>query len=334
MTTRLTDVLEPAVWEAYIRLRTTELSAFWQSGVVATDRQLDQRVQGGGTLIEMPHWNALAGDARNIGSDDPASSATAKKITTGKDQAIKHMVNQMWGSADLLASVVGEDPMGVIVDEVAGYWAREMQGILIASVQGAFADNVANDSGDMVYDIATDSAAAVTDAERISAEALLQAMQTAGDASGVLRAFATHSQPCTKLKTLNLIDFVPDSEGNTTFGRYLDKTLIMDDGMPAVAGSNRITYSTYLFGPGAFALGEGQAKVPVEVDRKPEQGDGAGVENLHSRREFILHPRGVGFVSGSMAGESPTDAELALAANWDRVYDRKLVRLAELQTNG
>jgi hypothetical protein len=35
-----------------------------------------------------------------------------------------------------------------------------------------------------------------------------------------------------------------------------------------------------------------------------------------------------------MVLESPTNAELALAANWDKVVDRKLITIAELRTNG
>ena len=47
----------------------------------------------------------------------------------------------------------------------------------------------------------------------------------------------------------------------------------------------------------------------------------------------LLHPRGVKFTSTDVAGKSPTEAELADAGNWDRVFERKLIRLAALDVN-
>jgi hypothetical protein len=41
----------------------------------------------------------------------------------------------------------------------------------------------------------------------------------------------------------------------------------------------------------------------------------------------VLHPRGIKFLGGSVVGSSPTNAELALAANWTRIYDTKNIRI-------
>ena len=79
---------------------------------------------------------------------------------------------------------------------------------------------------------------------------------------------------------------------------------------------------------------EGRARLPVEVDRLPATGDGEGQEVLYNRRHYILHPRGIDFVGGTVAGKSPTNAEYALAGNWNRVYQRKSCRWAYLKTNG
>ena len=332
--TRLSDVIEPAVLEPYLRLRTTELTAIFEAGIAQPDPRIDALVSGAGTLFEMPAFDDLATSEPNIGSDDPAVTSTPAKIGTSQDQAVKHILNGSWSSADILKTVIGEDPMQEIADKVAGWWARAFQAKLIASLQGVMLDNSTNDSSDMLHDIGTDGAGAITAAELVSASALLTAMQTMGDASGALQAMTMHSVVATELKQQNLITFIPNSRGEVSFATYLDKLVIVDDGSPAVAGANRIDYSTYLFGRGAFGFGEGEARVPVEVDRAPDQGNGQGVETLYSRRVIGLHPRGIQFTEASVAGVSPTDAELAAHANWDRVYDRKLIRLAELRTNG
>ncbi len=334
MTTRLTDVIEPMVFADYISIRTTELSAIFQSGIVATDAQLDALASGGGTTFNLPYWEDLASTEPNIGDDNPANIATPLGITASEDVAVKHFRNQAWSSMDLLTGVIGEDPMMEIGDKVAGYWARVDQQMLIASLTGVEADNVANDSSDMVVDIATDAVGAPAAAELISAEAIIDAKQTMGDHAEGLAAIGMHSVCFSRLQKLNLIDYIPDSRGEIQFPTYLGYRVIVDDGCPAVDGANRTTYTTYLFGTGAVAYGNGAARTPVEVEREALAGTGSGQETLVNRREFIMHPRGVKFTNSTVAGQSPTNAELQNALNWDRVYDRKLVRIAILKTNG
>lgn len=330
---QLTDVIVPSVFAPYVQNRTTELSELWQSGIVQTDPQVTALAQGGGKTYNMPFFNDLTSSESNVGSDNPASLSVPDKITAGQDISVKHVRNKSWSSANLVSAFIGPDPMNNIVNLVANYWARDMQNSLISSLQGVIADNIANDSSDMVTVIGNDAAGAVTDAERISADAVLTAKQTMGDAAGNLVAMAMHSAIYTRLQRQNLITFIPNARGEVNIPTYLGYRIIVDDNCPAVAGTNRILYTVYLFGAGAVAFGEGSPRIPVEVDRDPDQGDGEGVETLYSRRHFILHPRGIAFQNASVAGQSPTNAELEAAANWSRVYDRKLVRFAALQVN-
>jgi hypothetical protein len=136
------------------------------------------------------------------------------------------------------------------------------------------------------------------------------------------------------MQKLNLIDFIPDSEGRVSIPTYLGRRVIVDDGLPALTVNGNLEYSTYLFGAGAVALGVGSPKVPTAVHREELAGNGGGEEILTNRAELIIHPRGFAWLSASMAGESPTNTELRAAANWDRRFERKLVRIAELRTNG
>ena len=52
---------------------------------------------------------------------------------------------------------------------------------------------------------------------------------------------------------------------------------------------------------------------PVETDNVPAAGDGAGVESLWTRRQFMIHPYGIKWTDTSVAGEFPSNAELRLA---------------------
>ena len=112
------------------------------------------------------------------------------------------------------------------------------------------------------------------------------------------------------------------------FDTYQDRRVIVDDGCPVADG----VYTTYLFGQGAIAFGEGTPVdfVQTEVDRDPNLG--AGVNILYNRHAFIMHPRGVAWTNKARAAvESPTREELANGTNWNLVYEPKQVRLVAIK---
>lgn len=331
--TRISDIIVPAVFTPYVQQKSLELSALHRSGIIVSDPQIGALAQGAGKTFDLPYWNDLTGSS-DVASDDPAVTSTPDKIGASQDVAVKHFRAKSWSTMDLAGELAGDDPARVIADSVAGFWARDMQSILIASLSGVIADNVANDGGDMIVNVATDSASAITAAEKISATLLLTAKQTMGDAAGGLVALCMHSILHTELQRQNLIAYIPNDQANIGWGTYMGYSVIVDDGCPAVAGANRITYTSYLFGRGAVGYGEGSPKVPVETMRAPAAGNGSGQDTLFNRKSFILHPRGIRFTSASVAGVAPTNAELAASANWDRVYGRKAVRFVAIKTNG
>jgi len=189
----------------------------------------------------------------------------------------------------------------------------------------------------MILDIGTDATGSATAAELISAEAILDAAQTMGDASDALDTIIMHSVVYNRLAKQNLIDFIPDSEGRVRFPTYLGYRVVKDDGVKTISGTNRTKYFTYLVGRNAICWSEAPTSPSpnIEVDRKPDQGNGFGGDILYSRRQFVLHPYGVKWTDTSVVGEFPTNAELATAANWDRVFaERKQINIAFLTTNG
>ena len=139
-----------------------------------------------------------------------------------------------------------------------------------------------------------------------------------------------HSNVYQDLQNQNVIVYEKPSTGDIRFPTYLGYRVIVDDGMPTRAGTTDGTvYQCYLFGEGAIALGQGGAPVPSEVDRDAL----AGEDYLITRTHFLLHPRGVKWAEGSVAGDAPTNTECQNAANWDRVYEKKNVRLVMLEVN-
>ncbi len=310
--TKISDVIVPEVFNPYIIERTAALSALYQSGIIATVPGLDVLGAKGGTTIAMPFWQDLTGDDEVL-SD--TSALTVNKIAASQDVAVLHARGKAWGVNDLAKALSGDDPMAAIGDLVAAYWARRWQDLTIATLKGVFsAASMAGNAHDISGNTGADAV--------IGGDAVVDAIYKLGDAAGGLSGFAMHSNTVAVLVKQGLIDFRPDAEGNPTLPYYMGKYVIVDDSMPAAAG----VYTSYLFGAGALGLGEGNAPVPTETDRDSLQGE----DILVNRRHFVLHPRGVKW-KGTPAGVSPTNTEVAVGTNWERVYEAKNVRIVQFK---
>lgn len=334
--TRISDVIVPQIFTGYTIQRTLATSLLVRSGIIVADPQIDALAKGAGSVYNMPYWGDLRATGRSkLTNDNPDDKIVPAKITAGVDKARKQFRAQAWSTMDLATALAGSDPMGAIADQVGDYWANEMQTSLITSLDGIVADNVAANGGDMVLNIAlvpnTGTPAATN---KLSATALLMAKQTMGDAAKLLRVLVVHSAVHTGLQVQNLVANIPNDKADVGFGTYLGYTLLVDDGVPVVMNGPNPVYTSYLFGTGAVAYGEGNPLVPVETSRDPAAGNGGGQETLYNRKDFIMHVRGIKWTGTNDNGISPTDAQLVDAANYERVYDRKAVRFVAIKSNG
>ncbi len=335
-TTRISDVIVPEVFYPYMIQRTKERGAIFQSGILRSDANLTSFLAGGGKTANVPFWRDLTDVDSDIGSDDPAQLSVPGKIQSAKDVAARQVRTKSWSSMRLSGVLAGDDPMKAIGNLVADWWTRNFNTLLVSTLHGVYLSNVANNSGDMVKDIslATGTPAA---ANLISAEAILDTKQTMGDAAEDLSTLIMHSAIFTRLQKQNLIDFIPDARGEVRFPTYLGYRVVVSDTAKIITGSGPTKYVTYLLGNEAIAFNEQPMSTSpnIEVERKPDQGNGVGGDILYTRRQFALHPYGIKWNDASVAGEFPTTAELADPANWTRVYpERKQVPISFLITNG
>ena len=313
--TVIADVIVPEVFNPYVVQRTAELSAFYQSGIIARNPELDRLASSGGKLVNMPFWEDLSGDDEVL-SDQTA--LTVGKITAAQDVAALLTRGRAWSVNDLAKALSGDDPMAAIGDLVADYWARRFQAILIKTLDGVFG-NAATEMDTNKHDISSKEG----DAAVIDAKTAVDAIYKLGDNADKLTGFAMHSATVAKLTKDDLIETIPPSEGKPAVRTFLGKPVVVDDSLPASGG----VYTTYIFGAGAFGWGEGGAPVPVETARDALAGD----DILVHRRHFILHPRGVAFQNASVSGATPSNTELANYENWKRVYESKNVRIVQFK---
>lgn len=323
--TTLQDVIVPELFNPYVINRTMELSALLQCGIIANNSEFDALASQAAPTVNMPFFEDLTGESEQVieGGD-----LTDNKISSNKDVAAIIRRAKMWSATDLSAALAGSDPMAAIATLVAQFWARDMQKELIAVLNGIFGTVPAGGSGtppaetrleSNLLDISGKSGAAAN----WSGSAFIDAEQKLGDAKAQLTGVCMHSATEAYLKKQNLIDTVQPSN-DVAFGTYQGKRVIVDDGCPVASG----VYTTYLFGNGAVALGNGNPVgfVPTETDRAKRKG--SGVDYLINRRTSILHPRGIAFTSASVAKtEGPSRTELADPKNWNPVYEPKQIRI-------
>ncbi len=311
--TTLQDVIVPELFNPYVINKTMELSVLVQSGIIANDQEFDRLASQAAPTVNMPFFEDLTGESEQVieGAD-----LEDNKIASNKDVAAIIRRAKMWSATDLSAALAGTDPMAAIGTLVARFWERDMQKELIAILNGVFSATTMKDN---MLDIS-----AMADAAAVwSGSAFIDAEQKLGDAKAQLTGVCMHSATEALLKKQNLIETVQPSN-DVAFGLYQGKRVIVDDGCPVADG----VYTTYLFGNGAVALGNGNPAgfVPTETDRAKRKG--SGIDYLINRRTNILHPRGIKFTNASVAKtEGPSRAELALAANWERVYEPKQIRI-------
>ena len=332
--TAVADIIIPTLFEKYAIERTAELAQFGQCGIIESDPMFDAIASEGGREVKMPFWKDLTA-TRQLLSD--SASLTVNKITSDQDIARIQNDGQVWSVNHLAKVISGDDPMQAIVDLVGEYWARTDEGLIVSSLKGMF--GAATMSGNLLG-IHAESIAGQSSATRLNGSTFVDACAKLGDRADRLTAVAMHSATEAALRKLDLIDFVPDSLGKSMLRSFQGRRVVVDDNLPTRAGTTDGTvYTTYLFGQGAFAKGSakldsdtlqgGFGTEGVEIARVPLDSDTV----LINRRRYVLHPRGVKFTSASVAGDTPTNAELETASNWTRVWEAKNVRIVAVTHN-
>ena len=134
-----------------------------------------------------------------------------------------------------------------------------------------------------------------------------------------------HSQAETLLNTIGGTgSLYKPAETAAALPSYNGRSLVVDDSCDYDPVTGKATI--YLFGTGAVAINDAPVKTPFETQR----AIAASADQMATRSAFIAHVRGFKFNSATVAGPSPTNAELERADNFTRVYDQKQVRVVKL----
>lgn len=334
----ISDIYVPALFAQMEQERQTQTNIFVRSGVVQPSAILQANVVNGGRIIELPNYNPLTLGEPNVSNDNPADFSVPKNIATTKQHARALIKNESWSSMNLANELALHqngmgDPIEAITNRIGDYWANNSQQVILNSLMGILADNIANDSSDMVITAGTDAVGLPTAAEIVSLTNIVKAKQTLGDKQGQLTQISVHSAVFSTMVIQNQVITIPASATSPRIDFYNGLEVLVDDGLPVTIGANRLLYTCVLSGRGLFGSASGMVDNPSEYFRIPSAGKGAGQDVLWSRRNDYFHPFGFDFTSVAVAGNSATWAELATVTNWNRIWSRKNVPLAYLRVN-
>lgn len=309
--------LIPELFLGYQQEEIKDKNALVTSGLMVTNGAIQAEFQKGGKTIDLPFFGDLGGDSE-IDSDTEAS--VPDDIGGDLQVGVRLMRRKSWKSSDLAADLAGSDPAQAIARSTGRYWIRDMQKSCTSILRGIFGTG-----GPLV----TSHSVGGTD-QLLSQSLMVAGIAKLGDAGDELTGVMMHSQVFYALMNLDLI--VPASQTSQIDTRlsaeslerptYLGRPIFVDDKLPfdvgagTGGGNGKTVYSTYFFGPGAFAYATAPAKTPVETDRDKF----LGIDFLINRTHYLVHPNGISW-KGNAVKAAPSNTELATPANWAKVFD-------------
>jgi hypothetical protein len=326
--TKVTNIIVPAVFSPYIIERTTELADVIQSQAVERDEELDRQCNAGGSVIDVPYFKEITGDSALIDENTPT---VPDPINTGADKAALLNRTKAWGGSVLAKWASGTDPVGVIGNMVAGFWARDLKRIVLKILDGLFdgVNGVLRTSHrvNIYSDVASPAAST-----QLTGSTFVDGTLRLGDHSPDIVAVLMHGDVEGALRKQELIQYVqPANAIGKRIPMFQDRTVMVSDDCPKVTGTNTPAYTTFLFGRGAFAHG-----IKTDDPEDASEVDRVGLAHethLITRRRFVLHPRGVKWIGNAVAAAGPTNAELSTGTNWSKVYSDKNIRIVAIRHN-
>lgn len=311
--TKFSDLIVPEIFTKYLIQETTKTNAFLNSGIASSDPSVN--ITDGGKTVNIPFFHELSANDEVLSE---GTALTVNNITASKDIAAIHARSVAFGAYDLAKLFSGADPIAAMRVQLGNFWSTKFTEILLNTLKGIF--GVTDLAGKNELD---------NSANALTADVMSDAMFLLGDKSAKITAIAMHSKVFSKLKKLDLIDTVQPSSLSPAYNSYMTKRIIMDDAIEPISGTGATAvYPIYLFGAGSIAYNENGALATYEQDRDILEKQ----DIFTSTRVFTMHPRGVKWVGTPEDGETPSNTELATAANWSLVENPKNVAIARVLT--
>ena len=344
----VTRLATSAPFAAYLTEEIYERSLMVQSGILA----LDSRLNGiTGTRAEMPFFRHLNYDEEIVRSDntwgDLGEGRYKAQRTTAATQYCPFMTRgAMFAMDDLSQVQTGEDALANIRSQLATDMNRKITAKIISQLTGLFGGPLAPNT----LNIAAATTVVPGEANFLSAASITAGKYVLEERANELTTLVIHPLVAAHLEQVGMLTFSTpagiQANANITWGGggigvtstqigYMaGLRVIVDSQVPVVqpagaATGDALGYTCYLAGDGVIRTGS-QFPLDIETDR-----------NIASRQNnfTVTYNRGdhvLGTTWNPQAGvtDSPTNAQLATAANWGLAYtDTRIIPLVEMVVN-
>jgi hypothetical protein len=330
--TNLSKVVVPEVFTPYTADMALKTNQLILSGAVAPSEFLNTFIAGGGTTINVPSWAALDSGTPEYDNqtDDSTDVAIAVALDSNRQRAVRLAGAKTWNQMNLAAALAGSNPLDSVALRVAGFINSARQTSLVNQLNGLFSTALSASE----TDIGAEAVAGQTALTTFNKDTFIGATAPFGDFLADGAIIVCHSDVYRKMQAESAVttEFIPVGESSIAITRYLGHPVIVDDTVGKVAGTtDGFKYNTYIMRPGAIMLGAGNMETVLHSE--PLQGNGAGADYFILRDNYTFHVGGTDFTSATVAGATPTNAELATANNWGKVLDTKQIPVVRLISN-
>lgn len=310
-----------------------------ESGAMVNDSRIANLISNGGNYYSVPFYKDLD-DNDEEGNYDGMTDIPK----TGNESGIYHGVvwgrTKGWAAKDFVSDFSTADPMAFILRRVKEWESRKLQKRFIGILEALFKVKGTGEFTDWEshkINIAS-STAEVTEDNKIGLTTIRDTEVGAnGDHANDYVLAIMHSKVANTLEDLQLLNFraynMDGMSSDVRVGRSGNMIVLITDVVPhsVNATSKQMEYTTYLFG--RASLGYAKAPVDIPIERQRDAAKNGGEEYLYTRKRETILPYGFSFEMDNLP-ISPTDEQLETSANWKIVQNPKLIRMAQIISNG
>lgn len=337
--TQISNLWTPAIWIKGADEAARTLPSLITSRAIVQSPIFDGIASGAGTIANVPFFKDLTDTAEGIQVE--LTAPTINNHTSGTQLCPILNREVAFGSGALAAAVSGSDVVGDITRQIGVSRQKRMQLALLNILRGLFnfagVPAAAATLSAVRYDVSLEAGASPAAGQLMSnatfntGAALLGELQM-NAANG---AFWCHPQVRATLLTADANSFERVSRGDFILETYKGIPVYVSNLLSRAGATSGTTYDSYLLAPGSVALGMKPQTDQVDAAslqyyQRPDIND----EQVFDRTRYCVHVAGTRF-TGTPAGQSATNAELATSGNWGLAFqtaDR--CGVVQIRTNG
>lgn len=326
---------DPNVFADYMAEQPYLKTAIIASGIVRDDAVIAEAIGAQGNVGTIPFYKPIDVDTYEPLNNTGAADNTPQATTGGKQSFMAIQRMKAFKDTDFTREISGANPIQNVASQITAYYQQVWQKSLMSTLKGVMGVSEMSTHKTNIS-ITTGT---IADANKVNEASDIELCQKAcGDLADRFTLAIMHSAVYARLQKLQLINFtkytIPGGlRDGVELPTWNGKIVVVDDKYTVdTTTANYPVYSTYFVGAGSFLAAPKPLITPYYTDYNAEKDGGTNL--LYTKQSRVLHPNGFSLGFTSIAAESPTDTELATAANWSLAFNEKNITMAELKTNG